>query len=94
MINLSPEHNTLSTVMSPVSKCSACHPNRKYPSHLTAFNRLHAANQKRSISVQTVATPIPEYIKFMLGRVVLEAADEFSLKDMGGGINTNGLYTT
>jgi len=94
MITLSPKHNTISTAISPVSKSSICHPNRNYPSHLTAFNRLHVANQKRSMFIQTVATPNPESIKFMPGRAVLEAADDSSLEEMGGGGNTNGFYAT
>ena len=78
MITLLPKYNTISTVIFPVSKSSICHPNRDYLSHLAAFNRLHIANQKNSMCIQTVATPSPKSIKFMPGRVVLEAADDSS----------------
>jgi len=44
--------------------------------------------------IQTVATPNPESIKFMPGRAVLEATDDSSLEDMGGGGTTNGFYAT
>jgi len=96
IITLSPKHNNISTstVYSPISKYSICHPKIDYPPYLTAFNSLHAANQKRTMFIQTEATPNPESIKFMPGRAVLESPDDDSLEEMGGGGTTNGFYAT
>lgn len=88
---LSPQYHNIFTLHSPISKSSTCHSNEDYLVHSTAFSRLHITNQKRSMFIQTAATPNPESIKFMPGRAVLEENGGVSPSEGG---STNGFYAT